>query len=216
MLEHLSLPEVARRNLRRRILNDELPAGARLVETTLAQELGVSRATIREAMRQLAAEGLIEIHPRRQSVVTRMSADDARDVLYARYVLETGAARRIRAGARPALGAAMKDALQAMDKAAADDDVESLVEADIAFHRSILEASGARRVHDLWETINGQMGALMRSAIDRQQLALGSIRALHEPLQHALLAGSARTVEKCLADHYLDTDAGVHHKDDGR
>jgi DNA-binding GntR family transcriptional regulator len=213
MLEHLSLPEVARRNLRRRILNDELPAGARLVETTLASELGVSRATIREAMRQLAAEGLIEIHPRRQSVVTRMSADDARDVLYARYVLEAGAARKIQPAARPALGAAMKDALRAMDKAAADDDVESLVEADIAFHRSILEASGARRVHDLWETVNGQMGALMRSSIDRQQIALATVRELHEPLQRALLGGSLRAVERCLADHYLDADSGVHHKD---
>lgn len=214
MLEHLSLPEVARRNLRRRILNDELPAGARLVETTLAQELGVSRATIREAMRQLAAEGLIEIQPRRQSIVTRMSADDARDVLYARYVLEAGAARKIPPAARPALGAAMKDALRAMDKAAEDDDVESLVEADITFHRSILEASGAKRVHDLWETINGQMGALMRSSIDRQQIALASIRELHEPLQRALLAGTPRAVEKCLADHYLDVDSSVHHKDD--
>lgn len=214
MLEHLSLPEVARRNLRRRILNDELPAGARLVENTLAVELGVSRATIREAMRQLAAEGLIEIQPRRQSVVTRMSAADARDVLYARYVLEAGAAKQIRPPARPALGAAMKDALAAMDKAARDGDVEGIVEADIQFHRSILEASGARRVHDLWETVNGQMGALMRSAIDRQELALESIRELHEPLQRALLGGTPRAVEKCLVDHYLTSDAGGLHTDD--
>lgn len=215
MLEHLSLPEVARRNLRRRILNDELPAGARLVENTLAVELGVSRATIREAMRQLAAEGLIEIQPRRQSVVTRMSAADARDVLYARYVLEAGAARQIRPAARPALGAAMKDALATMDKAARDGDVEGIVEADIEFHRSILVASGARRVHDLWETVNGQMGALMRSSIDRQELELASIREMHEPLQRALLGGTARAVEKCLSVHYLATDTSAHHTDDG-
>lgn len=214
MLEHLSLPEVARRNLRRRILNDELPAGARLVENTLAVELGVSRATIREAMRQLAAEGLIEIQPRRQSVVTRMSAADARDVLYARYVLEAGAAKQIRPPARPALGAAMKDALATMDKAARDGDVEGIVEADIEFHRSILVASGARRVHDLWETVNGQMGALMRSSIDRQELELASIRELHEPLQRALLGGTPRAVEKCLVDHYLAGDAGALHTDD--
>jgi DNA-binding GntR family transcriptional regulator len=214
VLEHLSLPEVARRNLRRRILNDELPAGTRLVENTLAVELGVSRATIREAMRQLAGEGLVEIRPRRHSVVTRMSSEDAQDVCYARYVLEAGAARRIRPGRRSELAAAMNDALVAMDKAARDEDLEAIVEADIQFHRSIVEASGARRVRELWETINGQMGALMRASIDRQHLTLSAVRELHEPVQRAMLGGNARAVEKSLSDHYLDPDAGAHPTDE--
>ena len=209
MLEHLSLPEIARRNLRRRILNDELPAGTRLVENTLAEELGVSRATIREAMRQLAAEGLIEISPRRHSLVTRMSADDARDVCFARYVLEAGAARQIRPARRGELAAATNDALVAMRKAAEDHDVESMVEADIAFHRSILDVSGARRVRDLWETVNGQMGALMRGSIDRQHLELSQVHGLHEPLQQALLTGTARAVERSLHEHYLGPLNGI-------
>ena len=88
VLEHESLPEAVRNALRRQILNNELPAGERLVEATIAADLGVSRATVREAMRGLSAEGLIEISPRRQTVVTRMSAEDADDVCFARYVLE--------------------------------------------------------------------------------------------------------------------------------
>jgi DNA-binding GntR family transcriptional regulator len=203
VIEHLSVPEVARRALRRRILNDELPAGTRLVENSLAAELGVSRATIREAMRHLAAEGLIEILPRRHSVVTRMSADVAEDVCYARYVLELGAAKRIHPSRRPALGAAIGDALTAMTKAAEDKDVEAIVDADISFHRAIVDASGARRVSDLWETVNGQMGALMRASIDRQHLELSQVRGLHEPLQQALLSGTARTIDRCLHEHYL-------------
>ena len=204
MLEHQSLPEQVRHNLRRRILNDELPAGSRLVETTLATDLGVSRATIREAMRKLAAEGLIEISPRRHSIVCRMSTEDARDVCYARYVLELGAARQIRAPGRALLGESMGQALEAMGKAAADNDVEAIVEADIAFHRAIIDASGTRRLKDLWETVNGQMGALMRAAIDRQHLELDAVRGLHEPLRSALTSGAARTIERCLRDHYLE------------
>src|ERR1700759_3413212 len=88
MLEHVSLPEAVGRALRRRILNNELPAETRLVEANLAAEFGVSRGTIRDAMRSLQAEGLIAIAPRRYTVVTRMSPDDAEDVCYARYVLE--------------------------------------------------------------------------------------------------------------------------------
>ena len=65
ILEHVSLPEAVGRALRHRILNNELPAETRLVEASLAAEFGVSRGTIRDAMRSLKAEGLIAIVPRR-------------------------------------------------------------------------------------------------------------------------------------------------------
>jgi DNA-binding GntR family transcriptional regulator len=87
-LEHVSLPEAVGKALRRRILNNELPAETRLVEANLAAEFGVSRGTIRDAMRSLQSEGLIAIVPRRYSVVTRMSPGDAEDVCFARFVLE--------------------------------------------------------------------------------------------------------------------------------
>src|SRR5215469_7473320 len=80
ILEHVSLPEAVSRALRHRILNNELPADTRLVEATLAAEFGVSRGTIRDALRSLQAEGLIEIVPRRYSIVTRTSAQDAEDI----------------------------------------------------------------------------------------------------------------------------------------
>src|SRR5215472_3978021 len=88
ILEHVSLPEAVGRALRHRILNNELPAETRLVEANLAAEFGVSRGTIRDALRSLQAEGLIEIVPRRYSIVTRTSVQDAEDICYARYVLE--------------------------------------------------------------------------------------------------------------------------------
>lgn len=205
MLEHLSLPDTVRLNLRRRILNDELPAGTRLVEGNLAAELGVSRATIRQAMRELSAEGLIEISPRRYSLVTRMSAQDAQDVCYARYVLEAGAAKQIPARRRGELDQAMSAALAAMDDAVAADDVEALVEADIMFHRSIFDVSGTRRLCELWETVNSQMGALMRGSIDRRHMKLGDVRTFHDPLREAFVRGTARTIERELNLHYLDS-----------
>jgi DNA-binding FadR family transcriptional regulator len=64
VLEHESLPEAVRKALRRQILNDDLPAGERIVGSTVANDLGVSRATVREALPGLAAEGIIEITPR--------------------------------------------------------------------------------------------------------------------------------------------------------
>src|SRR5437773_12078556 len=89
-LEHVSLPEAVGKALRHRMLHNELPAETRLVEANLAAEFGVSRGTIRDAMRGLQAEGLIAIGPRRYSVVTRMSPGDAEDVCFARYIVEDG------------------------------------------------------------------------------------------------------------------------------
>ena len=111
-LEHLSLPEAVGQALRHRILNNELPAETRLVEANLAAEFGVSRGTIRDAMRSLQAEGLIAIVPRRYSVVTRMSPEDAEDVCYARWVLEDGACRPGFRDQREELVGALRAALQ--------------------------------------------------------------------------------------------------------
>ena len=115
ILEHVSLPEAVGRALRHRILNNELPAETRLVEANLAAEFGVSRGTIRDAMRSLQAEGLIAIVPRRYSVVTRMSTEDAEDVCFARYVLED-ASVEARASGRPRkeLARALRLALEHM------------------------------------------------------------------------------------------------------
>jgi DNA-binding GntR family transcriptional regulator len=203
VLEHESLPEAVRNAIRRQILNNELQAGARLVEASLASDLGVSRATVREAMRALASEGLVEISPRRQSVVTRMSPEDADDVCFARYVLEAGIAKSLRPEDKVGLDEALVAALDRMDEAARAGDMQALVEADVHFHGLIVNASGRRRAVELWAAVNGQIGALMRASVDRQHLALAGVRARHEPVREALRSGTPRQVEKAIYAHYV-------------
>jgi DNA-binding GntR family transcriptional regulator len=203
VLEHRSLPETVRMELRRRILNAELPAGTRLVETSLATELGVSRATIREAVRELANEGLVQIAPRRFSVVTRMSAADAMDVCYARAALEVAALRVLDRPRRADLEAPMTATLVLMDAAAADGDLRAIVDLDTEFHGLVVRASGLRRLGELWAAMNSQMGGLIRASIDRQGMALAETAARHEPLRDAIVHGTARQVERAVYDHYV-------------
>src|ERR1700739_3770246 len=132
ILEHVSLPEAVGRALRHRILNNELPAETRLGEANLAAEFGVSRGTIRDAMRILQAEGLIAIVPRRYSVVTRMPPEDAEDGGFART-------RRL--------------ALDHMSVAARTDDMEALAACDTRFHELLIDVSGRRRLKDLWSML---------------------------------------------------------------
>ncbi len=203
MLEHVSLPEAVGRALRHRILNNEIPAGTRLVEANLAAEFGVSRGTIRDALRNLQAEGLIAIVPRRYSVVTRMSVEDAEDVCYARYVLEDAS---LSAGWRHSsaeLTSALQAAIERMERAAQAEDMDMLVDWDTRFHELLVDVSGRGRLKQLWSMLNSQMGALMRSEIERQGIGLSESAQRHRDLLDAVLSGDSERLREALKEHYL-------------
>jgi DNA-binding GntR family transcriptional regulator len=203
MLEHVSLPEAVGRALRHRILNNELPAETRLVEANLAAEFGVSRGTIRDAMRSLQAEGLIAIVPRRYSIVTRMSPEDAEDVGFARCALEDASVEGGFGPHRKELAKALRLALDHMSIAARTDDLDALVASDTQFHELIIEMSGRRRLKDLWSMLNSQMGALMRSEIERQGIGLDDAVERHRGILEAVTNGDLPRLRKELRDHYL-------------
>jgi DNA-binding GntR family transcriptional regulator len=203
MLEHVSLPEAVGRELRHRILNNELPAETRLVEANLAAEFGVSRGTIRDAMRGLQAEGLIAIVPRRYSVVTRMSTAEAEDVCYARYVIEDACFDH-GLGPDPAgLVQGLQAALEQMSAAARADDMDALVDSDTRFHELLVGVSGRGRLKDLWSMLNSQMGALMRAEIERQGIGLADAADRHLTLLAAVREGDIMRLRREVRDHYL-------------
>jgi DNA-binding GntR family transcriptional regulator len=203
VLEHVSLPEAVSRALRHRILNNELPADTRLVEANLAAEFGVSRGTIRDAMRSLHAEGLIAIVPRRYSVVTRMSREDAEDVCFARYVLEDASVEGGLIRNRKELVKSLRLAMEHMSIAARTDDMDALVESDTRFHELLVEISGRRRLKDLWSILNSQMGALMRAEIERQGIGLADAVERHRGMVDAVSDGDLGRLRKELRGHYL-------------
>src|SRR6478752_8591756 len=79
--------------VRARILSGDLPRGSRLRQAALADELGVSRTPLREALRRLSTEGLVEFSPNRGATVSELDFGDMRHAWSARVALEPGAAR---------------------------------------------------------------------------------------------------------------------------
>ena len=208
VLRHRSLPESVHEILRSRILNNELPAGTPLVELNLADEFGVSRTTVRAALRELQTERLIEVQPRRQTIVTRMSTEDVTEACYARYVLESAGLAEVWDTARPGLVAGMAEVVRSMEIAAENEDVAAIVGLDTDLHRLIVEASGHPRVVELWSTLNGQMGALMRSSLDHQAMELHETAALHARLLTAFRRKDPAIALAALRDHYLSPTHG--------
>jgi DNA-binding GntR family transcriptional regulator len=203
VLRHLSLPESVHEILRARILNNEIPAGTPLLEVALAEEFGVSRTTVRAAMRELQAERLIEITPRRGTTVIRMSEADAREVCFARFALEEIALKGLSRTRRRDLADRMDDVLAVMDLCAAKGDLAGVVEADTDLHQVIVAASGHPLIVDMWTGLNGQMGALMRSSLDRQKIDLRATVRMHATLITAFREQPAGTVVTALREHYI-------------
>jgi len=139
--------EKAYRALKRLILDNELAAGAQLLEQEAALRLKMSRTPVREAMVRLQQEGMVEIRPRHGMRVLPVSLEDMREIYDILTVLEALAARR--AADRGLSGddlAELEQAVRDMDLALQDDNRDAWAEADTRFHASLVAASGSRRL----------------------------------------------------------------------
>jgi DNA-binding GntR family transcriptional regulator len=136
---HLPLRDVVATELRRLILSGELAPGERLIEDRLAQQLGVSRNPVREAIRVLSAEGFIEVTARRGTFVASMSAVEATNLFEVRLALEPlGARLAARSGTLEQLG----ELAGILDRARAATDagnLDSLAELNTEFHSQVFQ-----------------------------------------------------------------------------
>ena len=204
LLNHRSLPESVHEILRARILNNDLPSGTALVELSLAAEFGVSRTTIRSALRELQAERLVEIAPRRGTTVSRMSYETSQQICFARYALESAGLATVLHQGRAALVRQMSDAVTVMAQAADRGDIVGMVDADSQLHWSIIAAADNNVMIDMWQSLDGQMGALVRSTLDRRGIDdLVSMVRYHEKLVRAFRRSDPASATKALYEHYV-------------
>jgi DNA-binding GntR family transcriptional regulator len=185
--------------LRRRILDGELPGGARLRQEALAEELGVSRTPLREALRRLAAEGLVEFHPNRGAQVVELTEDDMRSAYEARLILEPGAARLAALRRPPAELAAMRAAIEDEREAG---DPTAAYRASRAFHLALVRACGNEHVLRAAEAL--WLLAVAQAIYERQAGAADLVDTdvlEHEEIAGAVEAGEAERAETLVRRH---------------
>ena len=147
--EFLPLRDEVFNTLREKILKGVYKPGERLMEIHLADQLGVSRTPIREAIRMLELEGLVKMVPRKGAQVAKISKEDLQDVLEVRKALDTLsvklACERITEDEIKLLNNAEKE----KEKALASKDVREIAEADVAFHDVIHAATKNGRLKSM-------------------------------------------------------------------
>ena len=149
--------------LRGDIIGRLLPPGARLVESNLTERFAVSRGPVREALRRLAAEGLIEHVPHRGALVRRLSSREIEELFQIRLELESLAARLAAEAADEVLRARFNEAIRPIFADSPRDASEYLAE-NAAFHEAILTLGGNRQLHDL--AIRLQLSLIMAQVGD--------------------------------------------------
>lgn len=157
MDEFLPLRDVVFNTLRKAILTGKLKPGERLMEVHLANQLGVSRTPIREAIRKLELEGLVIMIPRRGAEVARITEKSLKDVLEVRRALDALSVELACDRITEEDIERLLKACQDFELAARGNDAAVIAKADVDLHDIIVEATGNQRLQQLVNNLSEQM-----------------------------------------------------------
>jgi DNA-binding GntR family transcriptional regulator len=185
--------------LRLSIVNGRLAPGTRLVERELIEMMGVSRTVLRESLRQLESEGLIEVIPSRGAVVRRLSSAEARDLYAIRSVLEGLAARLFVENADKAARRALAAALKETETAYESGDPERIVETKNTFYETLFDGAGSETLSTMIDALQARVWrwrvlglAHPERSRERSRESLTSLKALVKVIE----AGDAERAEQ--------------------
>ncbi len=204
-----SLPELAPASLRRRatealrtaIVEGAMQPGDRLKEVEISEQLGVSRSTVREALRQLEHEGLVAQSPYRATEVLGVSQEEVIEVLVPiRLTVESFAFRQAMTRLEPSDLERLSSLIAEMRKAAVAGDLDALAEEDVRFHELVIERSNQPHCLQIWRSIEPRVRAYFRRDAPAHH-SLEELATEHEELLSALRSGDEQRLDETLGRH---------------
>lgn len=184
------------------ILSGRLAPGTRIVETQLAKQFGVSQAPVREALRDLALFGFVVCSPFRSTYVRQISTADLLKSYPVRAALESVAAREAATIIDEETLAKLEDHIAAMRRAAEANDHRAHVDADFAFHHTIIKASGNEMLEHVWQSMRLATTTLVtHSMMQMTHRSMGEIGERHVVVLEALRSRDPVAAETAMRRH---------------
>jgi DNA-binding GntR family transcriptional regulator len=173
--------------LRQAILDFRLKPGQRLIERELIEQTGVSRTTIREVLRQLAAEGLVTTIPQKGAIVVVPSAQEAADLYEVRGTLEALAGRRFVRNATDAQVKQLRREFREIESIARKPghDIQQLLAAKDAFYNVLFEGAGNSAIRETLDGLRARVRFLRATSLSQPNRSAGTIKEIRDIVRAA-------------------------------
>jgi len=204
-INRISVADQAASLLRQRILEGEFRPGTPLPELPLASSLGISRNTMREAIRILAQEGLLRRNLHRGVVVSQLSLRDVKEIYQLRRMLELPA---VLAARHPNSGLLIeiRGALESYEEAVRERNWPGAVSHDFHFHSLLIRFQGNTRLEAFYQNMIGELRVGM-ILVDRSHDDPGALPPVHRKMYQLLSTGKLKQCAAVLAQHLDDSEA---------
>lgn len=204
--------DIALQYLREQIIDGNMQPGEKVIESNISEKLNLSRGPVRDALKQLAVEGLVDYHPNKGCTVALLSPRDAYEVFFLRGSLEKLALEKS-GGHIDAYGIlTMEAAMEEIKLLAGADNILAEVKADEKFHAQIVLSCQIMRLYKMWELLSPLNGAMFltlknlrnRGDLDDSGMSRGDrLVSSHERILNAVKAGDLEEACNALDAHYL-------------
>ena len=191
-------------DLRNRILSGQIPQGERLVESTIARSLGISRAPVREAVNRLMEAGLLENRTHFGPSVVQMGNEKIRELYAVRNSIESLAIQAVTQRHSKDNIAELRFLIKVMSDRAEENDLPGVVEAELAFHEALWRMADNPYI----QKIAGLLFDHMRLALTIDNAAYGNLVDVareHEPLVDAIETGNPDKASEALTRHIMSS-----------
>jgi DNA-binding GntR family transcriptional regulator len=191
---------IVAQKLRKAIMSGNLKPGQRLVERELCEMMGVSRPSIREALRLLEADGLVNTVPHRGPMVSTISLEEARQLYAARAVLEGFAGRECARLRDPIVVRRIGAALARLKTALAESDMIAVLEAKTDFYAALIGGCQNAFIERMLKPLHDRITLLRITSMSQPKRINKSLREV-TAIWRAIQSGDEDLAERCCVDH---------------
>jgi DNA-binding GntR family transcriptional regulator len=193
--------EIAYERIKDALHHAGLEPGEPLSEVGLSKLLGISRTPVREALQQLAQEGLVQVIPGRAVTVASRSAKDVLDVVHLRSLLEPELARLVAEAATQQHINQLQDTIQQMEQAVQDDDYNTWSKADRVFHETMQQACPNPLLGEMIVLLRNRVHHLANTDSRSNPARLAACTLEHRRVVEAVAKHDAKEAEQAMRDH---------------
>ncbi len=202
-----TLRELTLEKMREAILSQHFKPGDRLVERTLCEQLGVSRTVVREVLRHLESEGLIQIIPHQGPIVTRLTPETATQIYEIRAYLEAMAGRACAELGDSEVAQQLKQIVDRIEQAFTDHHPRTVLEATSDFYEILFQASGKSVAHEIVQSLNARISYLRSLTISSHNRGLAAIQEMRHIQQAISKQDPEAAYQACKA--HVDAAAAI-------